>query len=96
MGYAQLLVLSTCITRTLSLYHKLSPTYDLWHSLQSAVSSVIPQQIHSIGNKFDDDVVLHGDLDNIFFPDKEVRYKEYESTKSSIFFKVISSKVSYS
>lgn len=29
MGYAQLLALSTCITRTLSLYHKLSPTYDL-------------------------------------------------------------------
>lgn len=43
---------------------------------------MLPQQIHSIGNKFDDDAVLHGDLDNIRCPDKEVRYKDYEIKKN--------------
>lgn len=32
---------------------------------------MLPQQIHNIGNKFDDDAVLHDDLDNTRCPDKE-------------------------
>lgn len=51
-------------------------------SLQSAISSMLPQQIHSIGsNEFDDYAVLHGDLDNTPCPDKKVSCKDYEINK---------------
>lgn len=42
---------------------------------------MLPQLIHSIGNEFEDDAVLRGDLDNTPCPDKEVSYKDYEITK---------------
>lgn len=50
-------------------------------SLQSAISSMLLQQFHSIGNEFDDAVVLHSELDNTPCPDKEVGYKDYEINK---------------
>lgn len=42
---------------------------------------MLPQQIDSIGNEFDDAADLHGDLDNTPCPDKEVSYKDYEINK---------------
>lgn len=43
-------------------------------SLHTAISTMLPQQINSIGNEFDDDAALHGDLDKNPSPNKEVRY----------------------
>ncbi|XP_056020159.1 uncharacterized protein LOC125669809 [Ostrea edulis] len=42
-------------------------------SLHTAISTMLPQQINSIGNEFDDDAALHGDLDKNTSPNKEAR-----------------------
>ncbi|XP_048770163.2 uncharacterized protein LOC125676324 [Ostrea edulis] len=53
-------------------------------SLHTAISTMLPQQINSIGNEFDDDAALHGDLDKNPSPNKEARcVMESNETPSS-------------
>lgn len=47
-------------------------------SLQSSISSMLPQSSHSISNKFADGAVLHVDSDKTSWADEEVSYKDYK------------------